>query len=92
MRRQVERERDRQKKIGREVQAEREWGGDTEKLFDDLNYFFTSARISIEVYTTSRLQKTGALRPEECYFGRSERVGPSNLGALKRCAFYSKRL
>ena len=83
MRRQVERGRDRQGESG---------GGDTGELFDDLDYFFASARISTEVYATSRLHRTGALGLEECHFGRSERVGSSNLGALKRCAFYSKRL
>jgi hypothetical protein len=89
--RRVERGRDRQGETGGEVQGGSA-GGDTGELFDDLDCFFASARISTEVYATSRLQRTGALGPEEFCFGRSERVGPSNLGALERYAFYSKRL
>jgi hypothetical protein len=49
----VERWRDRQGGTGREIQA----GGNTGELFDDLDYFLASARISTEVYATSRLQR-----------------------------------
>jgi len=49
----VERGRDRQGGTGREIQAGQ--GGDTGELFDDLDYFLASARISTEVYATSRL-------------------------------------
>jgi hypothetical protein len=41
----------------REIQAGERGGEDTEELFDDLDYFLASARISTEVYATSRLQK-----------------------------------
>jgi hypothetical protein len=49
----VERGRDRQGGTGREIQA----GGNTGELFDDFDYFLASARISTEVYATSRLQR-----------------------------------
>jgi hypothetical protein len=39
------------------TRREREGGGDIGELFDDLNYFLVSARISTEVYATSRLQR-----------------------------------
>jgi hypothetical protein len=53
----VERWRDRQGGTGREIQAGGGGGGDTGELFDDLDYFLASARISTEVYATSRLQR-----------------------------------
>jgi hypothetical protein len=53
----VKRERDRQGNTGREIQAGERGEGDIKKLFGDLDYFLTSARISIEVYATSRLQR-----------------------------------
>jgi hypothetical protein len=52
----VERGRDRQGGTGREIQAGGRGEGDTGELFDDLDYF-ASARISTEVYATSRLQR-----------------------------------
>jgi hypothetical protein len=57
----VERGRDREGGIGRKIQAGGGEGGDTGDL--------ASARISTEVYATSRLQRRGALGPEECRFG-----------------------
>ena len=63
---------------GREYRQGGGGGGDTGELFDHLDYFFTPARISTEVYGTSRLQKTGAFGPEECHFEKSKRVSLSN--------------
>jgi hypothetical protein len=53
----VERGRDRQGSTGREIQAGEGGEGDIGELFDDLDYFLASARISTEVYATSRLQR-----------------------------------
>ena len=62
----MERGRDRQGGYRQGDTGGREKGRDIGELFDDLDYFLASARISTEVYATS---KTGALGPEECRFG-----------------------
>jgi hypothetical protein len=53
----VERGRDRQGGTGREIQAGEGGGGDIGELFDDLDSFLASARLSTEVYATSTLQR-----------------------------------
>jgi len=66
----VERGRDREGGTGRKIQAGGGGGGDTGDL--------ASARISTEVYATSRLQRRALWGRKNVVSGRSERVGLSN--------------
>jgi hypothetical protein len=74
VRRQVERGRDRQGGAGREGVGEETQGSSSTTS--------TTSCFCEDIHrsdATSRLQRTGALGPEECRFGRSESVGRSNL-------------